>query len=344
MHANRTRRLRPLGLATAGVFAIGLSATGAAAFAPDASAATPTSPTAVVVNNTLSITGTKQADVIDVGVSATDPTSVVVHFGNGAGVDQTFAAASFDTIEVNLGAGDDQFSEDLNLLDPAVVDGGTGNDTINTSRGNDVVSGGTGSDTINTSDGDDVIVAGSGADSVDPGRGTDAVSLGAGQDSVVWNPGDGSDDIDGGAGRDTMVFNGSNANEIMNLSADGNHAVLTRDVGAITMDTTDVEVVNLAALGGADTITVNDLAGTSLAKVNVDLSSLGMGDGSLDTVIVNALAAGDQPRVRHDATGVTVTGEQPGVHIAGGEPTDRLQVNTSAGVSTTQAMTTAPQL
>ena len=121
-------------------------------------------------------------------------------FGGDPSLDQTFPSTAFDTIDANLGAGDDQFTEDLGLLVPAIVDGGTGDDTINTSRANDIVSGDAGNDTINTSDGDDVIFGGSGADSVNPGRGADSVSLDAGQDSVVWNPGDGSDNIDGGDG------------------------------------------------------------------------------------------------------------------------------------------------
>ncbi len=338
MHTNGTTRLRPLAVAAATAFAVGLGTVGVAAAAPAASAATPTSPTAAIVNNTLTITGTKQADVIDVFLSPTDPTSAVVRFGSDASLDQTFAVSAFDTIAANLGAGNDQFTEDLSLVDPAIVDGGTGDDVINTSRGIDTVAGGAGNDTINTSDGDDVIFAGAGADAVNPGRGSDSVSLGAGQDSVVWNPGDGSDDIDGGAGRDTLVFAAANLNENMHLFANGNHAVFTRDVGAITMDTVDVERLDLAALGGADTITIDDLTGTALTRANIDLSSAGMGDGAIDTVIVNALATTDHPKIHGDATSVTVSGVQPVTHITGGEPTDVLQVNTSAGTGPTQPM------
>ena len=44
-----------------------------------------------------------------------------------------------------------------------------------------------------------------------------------------------------------------------------------RDVGNITMDTNDIETVDFNALGGADTITVNDLTGTDVTNVNLDL-------------------------------------------------------------------------
>jgi Ca2+-binding RTX toxin-like protein len=340
MQTHRNTRRRPLAVAAATTLALGLGAVAApaASGATSTSANTPTSPTAAIVNATLTITGTKQADVVTVFLSPTDPTSVVVDFGGDATLDQTFPLAAFDTVDANLGAGDDQFTEDLSLLVPAVVEGGTGNDTINTSRGNDIVSGDAGNDTINTSDGDDLIFGGAGSDTVNPGRGNDSVSLDAGQDSVVWNPGDGSDNIDGGTGRDTLVFEGSNAAEIMHLFADSKHVVFTRDVGAITMDMVDVETFDLATLGSADTVTVDDLAGTALTRANIDLSSFGTGDGATDTVIVNALAATDHPRIHQDATGVTVTGVQPVTHVSGGEPADGLQVNTSAGPGPAQPM------
>ena len=85
---------------------------------------------------------------------------------------------------------------------------------------------------------------------------------------LVWNPGDGSDTVEGQAGTDTMVFNGANANENIDISANGCRVRLFRDVGNVTMDLNGVEGINVNALGGADTITVNDLTGTDLTSVN----------------------------------------------------------------------------
>ena len=50
---------------------------------------------------------------------------------------------------------------------------------------------------------------------------------------------------------------------------------LFRDVGTITMDLNGVENIQFSALGGADTITVNDLTGTDVKQVNIDLSANG---------------------------------------------------------------------
>ena len=55
------------------------------------------------------------------------------------------------------------------------------------------------------------------------------------------------------------------------MSANGDRLRFFRDAGNITMDTHDVERVDFVALGGADVVTVNDLRGTGVREVNVDL-------------------------------------------------------------------------
>ena len=54
----------------------------------------------------------------------------------------------------------------------------------------------------------------------------------------------------------------------MEISANGGRVRFTRDVAAITMDLNDVEPIDAKALGGADTLVVNDLSGTDVTEVN----------------------------------------------------------------------------
>ena len=136
--------------------------------------------------------------------------------------------------------------------------------------------------------------------------------LGAGDDTFVWNPGDGSDTIEGQDGKDTMVFNGSNASEHFDLSANGNRLRFFRDAGNITMDTNGVEQVDLNALGGADTVNENDLTGTGVAKVNVDLAATGGGgDGEPDQVIVNGTTGADAIKVAGSNDDASVAASPP---------------------------------
>ena len=140
------------------------------------------------------------------------------------------------------------------------------------------------------------ITGSAGDDLVIGGRGNDTALLGGGNDTYVWNPGDGSDTVDGQAGTDTLLFNGANVNEKIDISANGGRARFTRDVGNITMDLNSVETIDFNALGGADTITVNDLTGTGVKNVNIDLASppgSGVGDGQADTIIINATSGDD---------------------------------------------------
>jgi Ca2+-binding RTX toxin-like protein len=201
--------------------------------------------------------------------------------------------------------------------------------------------GGAGNDRIFGGAGDDVLLGGDGNDFIDGGRGNDVALMGAGDDTFVWNPGEGSDTVEGQTGNDTMLFNGSNASENIDVSANGSRVRFFRDVGNVTMDLNSVEGINFDALGGADTIDVNDLAGTGVSQVNIDLSTLpgsGAGDGQADSVIVNGTTGADHILVAGSASGITVSGLAAPVHISGNEPArDQLTVNGLAGDDTIDA-------
>ena len=115
------------------------------------------------------------------------------------------------------------------------------------------------------------MIGGDGNDFLDGQQGNDVALLGAGDDVFQWDPGDGSDIVEGQAGFDRMDFNGSNANEIMDISALGERVRFFRDVANINMDLNDVERIDVRALGGTDTVTVGDMSGTDLQQVRIDL-------------------------------------------------------------------------
>ena len=119
------------------------------------------------------------------------------------------------------------------------------------------------------------------------------------------------------------------------MTANGGRLTFFRNLaGNVTMDTDGVEIVDFNALGGADTVTVNDLTGTDVTQTNLDLAgTLGgsAGDGAVDNVVVNATNGDDTINIDGNGSGADVTGLATAVSVTHAEPTDRLSVNTLAG-------------
>src|SRR5262249_28272023 len=151
-----------------------------------------------------------------------------------------------------------------------------------------------GDDTILGSQGADTILGGDGNDFVFGDNGNDLALMGAGDDVFQWDPGDGNDTIEGQDGTDTLLFFGASVNENINIAANGGAVLVSRDVGAVTMDLDDVEHIEFRALGGADNIVVGDLSGTDVTTIDIDLRGPnGGGDAAADTVTVNATQGDD---------------------------------------------------
>ncbi|MCA9236153.1 MAG: hypothetical protein KDA44_11825, partial [Planctomycetales bacterium] len=267
--------------------------------------------------------------------------------------------AGIDTVQVNGGNGGEQFAVTANgarvrfdRLDPApfALDIGTSEKLVLNANGGDdsfsatgnlaaliqlTIDGGAGDDTLLGSNGADLLIGGDDNDFIDGQQGNDVVLLGAGDDVFQWDPGDGSDIVEGGAGDDRMVFNASAANETIEASANGDRVRFTRNVGNIVMDLADVEQIDVNALGGLDTIIVNDLTGTDVDAFNVDLAgTLGgaSSDASADSVIVNATNGNDVIDIFGSGTAVSVLGLSARVNITNAEgANDALVVNALGG-------------
>ena len=185
--------------------------------------------------------------------------------------------------------------------------------------------------TMNGGLGADVFLGSQGGDVVNGGDGNDVAFMGAGDDVFVWNPGDDNDTVEGQDGFDTLNFNGANIAEQINVSANGGRALFTRDIAGVTMDLDGTEAINFTARGGADTITVNDLSGTDVTEVNIDLSAAGdggMGDGAADTIVINGTNGDDVVVVYGDAGSVSIVGLSSIINITGFEAAnDRIVIN-----------------
>ena len=100
------------------------------------------------------------------------------------------------------------------------------------------------------------------------------------------------------------------------------------------------------ALGGADNVTVDDLTGTDVTSVDLDLAgALGgtTGDGQTDRVVVNGTAETTLLTVAGGAGDVSVSGLAPTVELLHAEATDQLDFETFEAGSTRSPRADSPR-
>jgi hypothetical protein len=285
---------------------------------------------AEVKRGTLEVKGGDGGQRVALRLKAGDPNTVQVDVGDDGTADFSVDRGVLAAIEVKMGDGSDS----------ARIDDGNGafTNTIPTT-----IAGGDGNDSL---EGGQVQIAaeneryrgGDGDDAVDGGKGNDTASLGDGDDAFRWDNGEGSDVIEGRDGTDEMVFNGNGAagsiEEVTMMSANGGRLRFFRVQGNVTMDTDGVEIVDDNALGGADSVTVNDLTGTDVTQTNIDLASALGGiapDGAVDNVVVNGTDGDDTIDIDGNGSGADVSGLATAVSVKHADSTDHLDVHTLAG-------------
>jgi Ca2+-binding RTX toxin-like protein len=273
-----------------------------------------------IKHGTLVVEGTRGDDQIVLRLRSGDPTTVEVVTQDGI-VGHDLRRDRFDQIFVDARDGNDRVAIDeangvFTDTETTTVDGGAGNDELIGGRGNETFDGGPGDD------------------SVDGNQGADAAFLGAGDDSFTWDNGDGSDVVEGEDGVDTMVFNGQAGSEVFAASNNGGRLRFTRNLGNIVMDVDGTEKVDLRTLGGADSTTVNDLSGTDVVEVAVNLAATiggNAGDGATDTVIVNGTNNADNVQISGANGSASAGGLAALTRIANADATDALVVNGLGG-------------
>jgi Ca2+-binding RTX toxin-like protein len=298
----------------------------------------PAAVNARIVGTDLEVTGTPSAEGITLRLQAGAPDTVEIVTGLSRFPSFRFRRAAFERIVVLAGGGDDVVRvDDVNGVftdtELATLDGGEGRDQL--------VGGG----------GPEVLAGGPGGDTVDGNGAADVALLGPDDDAVTWAAGDGNDIVEGQGGVDTMVVTGSGSSEQIDVSAVGSRVRLFRSVDLVTLDLAGLTTLRFQAVGGADTVTVNDLTPTGLADLDVDLAATpgaASGDAEPDRVTVNAGAIADALEVSvaspPEATvaRIDVDGLPTRVHVAAPDGLgDQVLVNGGAGGDT---ITTDPRV
>jgi Ca2+-binding RTX toxin-like protein len=294
---------------------IGVGAGAAAALVASLALAVPAQAavTTSITDGTLLVKGDSADNKLTLRLAVGDPNTLQLDIGDDGSANQSFDRTTFTRIKLKGGSGDDQLRVDQ--VNGAFADEDT------------TFYGGSGDDRMFGGDDAELFLGRSGNDAVDGNNGDDEAVLGSGRDVFTWDPGDDNDTIEGQSGFDVLDFNGAAVNETMDLSATGSRVRFFRDIASVTMDMNDVEGLDLAALAGVDTFTVNDLSGTDMELAAIDLSAPGGGgDGAADRVVVKGTSSDDSVRVSAESGGVVaVEGLPAEVQVRGSEAAnDRL--------------------
>ncbi|MCB9963605.1 MAG: type I secretion C-terminal target domain-containing protein [Rhodospirillales bacterium] len=189
--------------------------------------------------------------------------------------------------EYDAGDGDDIVDLTSNRFDAldVLIHGGSGNDHLWSSAGNDTIHGDDGDDNIFGGGGDDILYGDAGNDTVCGAEDDDVLLGGSGNDSLYGKGGDdvliggsGDDLLEGGAGRDVFVFQ----------SFDGSLDTITDFEAGVGKD-----ILNLTdLLAGFDPLTdlLSDFV--QLTTTGSDVTLLIDSDGGADSFVSIALLKG----------------------------------------------------
>src|SRR5262249_50461377 len=108
--------------------------------------------------------------------------------------------------------------------------------------------------------------------------------------------------VNGLGGADALIFDGSGADENIAISANAGHVSFVSDVAALAVAVDAIGRIDVKAGAGADTVVVNDLSGTDVTSVNIDL-----GPGH-DSLTVAGTASDDVITIESSGSTITIAG------------------------------------
>lgn len=309
--------------------------------------------------NSITVTGTANADSITLGQTTAGKTATV-SAGNG---DNTVTGT---TSSQNM-----------------TITTGTGNDTITGGSGSDTIISGAGNDTLTLTKGNNYAVTDTGNDSITLGTGADAVVAGAGDDIVVAGLNLlATDTLSGGDGSDTLTASlaatatytlafGDNFTGFEALSLSGTQAkaynITTHDANVaagteFTVSTTALKfgfnfdgsaetdgkfklttaastaAVTIKGGAGSDTLTIGNAAGA--AAINLITGGKGADSVTLGTGTYTIVQAkGDSLTVTSLTNGMVLTGAD---QVTGAAASDKFNTGNSALATITNDLATMP--
>jgi Ca2+-binding RTX toxin-like protein len=191
------------------------------------------------------------------------------------------------------GPGDDKLTVGPNALASTLLGGG-GNDTLIGGGGADTLDGGGGpndTDSLFAGPGSNqVLKGGQGTNQFYAGTGSAQLKGGSGSNFFNWRSGDGAVDVVGQGSHNTLTVSAAEPGDSLEADPNGIGIFVQVSQGQTTLGVitaSDVQFVNMDDAGGNASYTINDLTGTGVQNVNVNLHEVGSPDVSTNSVTEN---------------------------------------------------------
>jgi hypothetical protein len=192
---------------------------------------------------------------------------------------------------------------------PSIILSGGGNDLLIGGGDGDLLVGGGGpndTDTFLAGPGNNqVLVGGQGTNAFYAGTGSCTMDGGPGSNFFNWQSGDGPITIDDQGNHNTLTVTAAEPGDTFVANPNGAGVSVQVSHGQKILGTVaapDIQVLNMDDQGGNAEYTVNDLTGTGVQNVNVNLHEVGSPDGTANGVIEN-VATGSATITVDTATG-----------------------------------------
>lgn len=232
----------------------------------------------------------------------------------GAGQD-TISVFGGDSVNVIAGGADNDTITVFNSAGSQnTIDGGTGDDTIQTGDSQDSILGGEGADTINAGGGDDTIEGGAGDDVIEGAGGDDSILGDEGADSISDFAG--FNTVSGGDGDDTINLFG-NDSQLVDGGADDDVITVFTGAGAVNTISGGIGDDSITSGDSRDSISGGDGADTITAGGAMDTIFAGAGDDSVDASV------GDDEVFGGDGADIIFGGDDDDT-IDGGDASDQI--------------------
>ncbi|MBE9030746.1 DUF4347 domain-containing protein [filamentous cyanobacterium LEGE 11480] len=217
-------------------------------------------------------TGSDQLIVNDTDDTSANTGNLTANQVTGLGMSNGINYSELETVDVNLGSGDDNFTVESTHANATNINSNAGQDTINvqTISGTTTVKTGTENDIINVADTSQTVNQISAQLNVEGGTGSDTINIDDSGDTIANNGNLTANQVTG-----LGMSDGINYSELETVNVN-----LGSNNDTFTIESTHANATNINGNAGQDIVNVQTISGTTTVKTGADNDTINVADTS----------------------------------------------------------------